>query len=228
MSGEHARPTVVFLHGMARSIRSMDRLRRQVERAGYATWARSYPSRRQPLESLARTVTDWILDDVGHAEVLGVTHSMGGILARHMSDMLPWRGLVMIAPPNQGSRVAALMRSRRLYRWFYGEAGQQLSDPAQWPGPPSPFAVIAGTRNLALGNPTSWMTRAMKAFPPDAQSDGTVSVEETRLRGMADFATVDASHTWILHHPETAEMVLRFLGDGRLNTGPTTSTRRAP
>ena len=193
----------------------MGRLRRRVERAGYPTWARSYPSR-QPLQQLAQTVAGWIRDDLGEAEVLGVTHSMGGILARHMGDLLAWRGLVMIAPPNQGSRLAAMMRRRRLYRWFYGEAGQQLSDPDTWPAPPKPFAVIAGTRSLALGNPTSWLSRALKTFPSEMPNDGTVSVAETRLAGLAEHATVDASHTWILDHPQTAEMVLGFLETGRL------------
>jgi len=210
-----SKPTVVFLHGMARTIRSMQRLRRRVEHAGYPTWARTYPSRRQPIQQLAQTVAGWILDDLGQGDVFGVTHSLGGILARHMGDLLPWRGLVMIAPPNGGSRVATMLRDRPLYRWLYGEAGQQLSAPDRWPAPPSPFAVIAGTRSLAAENPTSWMTRALKAFPPDAPNDGTVSVEETRLDCMADFATVDASHTWISEHPRTAEMVLSFLRTGR-------------
>ncbi len=220
MSGK---PTVVLLHGMARSRRSMGRLQRYIEQAGYPTWARSYPSRRLPLEGLAETVSGWIEDDLGRSDVVGVTHSMGGILARHMSELLPWRGLVMIAPPNRGSRVAAMMRKRSLFRWFYGQAGQQLSDPRSWPPPPAPYAVIAGTRGLALGNPTSWMTRGLRVFPPDVASDGTVAVDETRLDGMADFATVDASHTWILNHPHTLELVLQFLDTGRLAADSETS-----
>jgi hypothetical protein len=36
---------------------------------------------------------------------------------------------------------------------------------------------------------------------------------------MADFATVDASHTWIMNHPEVRAMVLEFLARGRLG-GP--------
>jgi len=31
---------------------------------------------------------------------------------------------------------------------------------------------------------------------------------------MADFATVDASHTWIMNHPEVRAMVLEFLRSG--------------
>jgi hypothetical protein len=42
-----------------------------------------------------------------------------------------------------------------------------------------------------------------------------VAVEETRLEGMADFATVDATHTWIVNNPEARRLVVRFLAKGR-------------
>jgi hypothetical protein len=56
-------------------------------------------------------------------------------------------------------------------------------------------------------------------MPRDEPSDGIVTVAETKLPGMADFATVDASHTWIMNHPEVRAMVLEFLARGRLG-GP--------
>lgn len=210
-------PTVVLLHGMARSSRSMARLRRLIEGAGYPTWARTYPSRRMPLQQLAETVAAWISQDLGSVPLLGVTHSMGGVLARHMAGLLPWRGLLMIAPPSRGSVVAARLHRRPLFRWFYGEAGQQLGSPDSWPAPPEPFAVIAGTRSLTLANPTSWLTRGLGLLPAEEPSDGTVSVQETRLPGAAGFATVQASHTWIMEHPRTRELVLRFLQTRRLS-----------
>ena len=42
-----------------------------------------------------------------------------------------------------------------------------------------------------------------------------MTVAETRLPGMSDFALVDASHTWILDHPRTGELVVQFLEHGR-------------
>jgi len=53
-------------------------------------------------------------------------------------------------------------------------------------------------------------------MPRDEPSDGIVTVAETRLEGMVDFATVDASHTWIMNHPQARAMVLEFLARGRL------------
>jgi hypothetical protein len=126
---------------------------------------------------------------------------------------LRWRRIVMLAPPNQGSATAAAFSGHPLFRWFYGPAGVALADGAAWPPPPAPFAVIAGTRRLHVGNPVSWT--APLRFPPDEPSDGTVTVAETRFPGMAAFATIDATHTFIMNHPRAAELAHEFLAHGR-------------
>jgi pimeloyl-ACP methyl ester carboxylesterase len=203
------KPTVVFLHGLGRTSRSLTSLRLAVERAGYETWARTYPSRRLSVDELAQHVAEQIRQDVGDKPLVGVTHSMGGILVRHMSDMLPWDGVVMIAPPNLGSRVAAGLHKRPLFRWFYGPAGQDLAQPSQWPTPPAPYAVIAGTAGRTVGNLPSWFLHRL--LPTDQAHDGTVTVTETRLPGMSAYAEVQASHTWLMNHPMTKELVLQFL-----------------
>ncbi len=210
-----ARPPVVFLHGLGRSKLSMLALRRHVERAGFRTWSRTYPSRKMTVVEAAKAIAEWIREDLGDVPVLGVTHSLGGILARHMRDLLTWRGLVMLAPPNRGSAVAARFQGSPLFRWFTGPAGIEMAVPRGWPPPPEPFAVIAGSCALSLVNPTSWLTRSLTVFGPDQPNDGTIAVAETRLPRMAAFATVEASHTWIMNDARTREMVLSFLTRGR-------------
>jgi hypothetical protein len=74
--------------------------------------------------------------------------------------------------------------------------------------------VIAGTRKLSLKNPTSWMTKVLKMFPPEAPHDGTLAVDETMHPAMADFTTVDATHTSIMNHPDAKRLVLLFLETG--------------
>lgn len=201
----------MFLHGLARTHRSLAGLRRHVARRGFDTWSHSYPSRRMALCDLAGSIADRIQRDLGDRPILGVTHSLGGILARHMADLLPWQGVVMMAPPNSGSRVAAALAEHPLLRWYFGPAGRALGRPDSWPDPPAPFAIIAGTRGPTIGNVPSWMIRALQLIPPGTPSDGTVTVEETRLPGMAAFAEVDASHTWMMNHPATRDLILHFL-----------------
>ena len=214
MSGP-ARPTVVLLHGLARTRYSLAGLRRYLERAGFPTWARSYPSRRRGIADAADQIADWLARDLpGGGPLVAVTHSMGGLVARHLASRVALQQIVMLAPPNHGSRVSRIYVRHPLYRWFFGPAGQELASfeaERGWPPLEVPFAVIAGTRGRAIANPTSWLTRARGHFTSDEAHDGTVAVDETALPGMAGFATVDASHTWIMNDRRARELVVRFL-----------------
>jgi pimeloyl-ACP methyl ester carboxylesterase len=193
----------------------MTGLRRFLEAQGYATWSRTYPSRRRRLADLADWVAAAIRRDLGDRPIIGITHSMGGIIARHLGKRLPWRGLVMMAPPNTGSRVAAALEDHPLYGRFFGPALADLADPSRWPPPPRPFAVIAGTRGASLGNIPSWLIRALSLIPAGELHDGTVTAAETRLPGMSGYAEVPASHTFMMNHPRTRELILEFLRERR-------------
>ncbi len=210
-----ARPTVVLLHGLIRTHRMLQGIQKQIEAAGYATWARTYPSTRMPITGLAARLTEQIRNEVGDGPLIGVTHSLGGILARHMTE-LNWAGLVMVAPPNGGSRAAAALKDRALYGAIYGKAGVQLADSNGWPVPTCPFAVIAGTRAVSMANPSSLALKLLRVFPAGVANDGTVAVDETRHAAMSEFATVDATHTWIMDHPRTQSLVLHYLAHGTL------------
>ena len=207
------KPLVVLLHGLARGHGSMARLGRALRAQGFETWSRTYPSRKHTLSYLAGALTDELIAAAGDRPLCAVTHSMGGIVVRHLGDpRLRWSRIVMIAPPNQGSLLAAGLVRNPLFRWFYGPAGAELADASTWPDPPAPFGVIAGTRSLALTNVTSWTMG--RRFPPGVRNDGTVAVDETRLAGMTAFAEVDATHTWIMNSPTVRDLVLAYLRDG--------------
>ena len=216
------KPLVALLHGLLRSSRSMARLARALEAEGYDTWLGGYPSQTLGIEACARRVAEALAPRAAGRPLFLVTHSMGGILARYIAGEvgeaagLSVRGVLMLAPPNAGSRLARRLGGLRVFHRLYGPAGQELgAEAAAWPVPTVPVAVIAGTHPRGL-NPTGWMSQVTGLIRGDEPSDGTVLVEETRLPGMVDFATVPASHTFIMDHPRVREMVLRFLRDGRL------------
>ncbi len=79
--------------------------------------------------------------------------------------------------------------------------------------------MVAGTRGPTWGNLPSWLIRGMRLMPAGEAHDGTVRVAETRLDGMVGFAEVDASHTFLMNHPATRELVSRFLKTGRFTDG---------
>jgi triacylglycerol lipase len=208
------KPLVVLLHGLARGQGSLAKLSRHLRAAGYETLARTYPSRRHSIADLAHDLRDWLVEHTHGRPISAVTHSMGGVIVRHLHDpRLDWRRIVMLAPPNRGSQIAAGLVRNPVFRWFYGPAGAELGSAAlAWPPPPAPCAVIAGTRGRALTNPSSWTVA--RRFPPGVRHDGTVAVDETKLDDLAAFAEVDATHTWIMNDPRVHALVVRYLDSG--------------
>lgn len=224
MSKRDETPGVVLLHGLARNAGSMHKLEQALRAAGFKnTRSYDYPSTSLPIAKLARRVASRIRQDFKERPVHAVTHSLGGILLRHIrDDRIRWRRLVMLAPPNRGSAVAAAMMTGA-FRWPFttlmGPAGGELgavtvpSAHRAWPFPPAPFAVIAGTRKRDVKNPTSVLV-SHRVFDDGVDHDGTVAVDETKLDGAAAFTTVDASHTTIMDEPEVHRLVTAFLQRG--------------
>lgn len=207
------KPLVVLLHGLARGRGSMEKLGSYLRAHELETWSHTYPSRRHSLAYLAEAMTELLVERAAGRPLYAVTHSMGGVIVRHLHDpRLRWERIVMLAPPNRGSRIAAGLVRNPVFRWFYGPAGIELADASRWPPPPASFAVIAGTRHLAVSNVTSWA--AGRWFATGTAHDGTVAVEETKLEGMAAFAEVDATHTWIMNVPRVQALVAAFLRTG--------------
>jgi triacylglycerol lipase len=207
------RPLVILLHGLARGRGSMAKLGVHLRKHGFETWSHTYPSRKHSISYLAGALTEQLVEAAQDRPLHAVTHSMGGVIVRHLHDpRLHWQRIAMLAPPNQGSQLAAGLASNALFRWFYGPAAAELADATRWPAPPAPFAVIAGTRPRAFTNVTSWTIG--RRFPAGMRHDGTVAVDETRLPGMAAFAEVDATHTWIMNAPEVHALVTRYLDTG--------------
>ncbi len=208
------KPLVVLLHGLARGHGSMARLGTYLRAHGFETCGRTYPSRRHSISYLAGEIADWISEHAGDRPVHAVTHSMGGVIVRHLHDpRIHWERIVMLAPPNRGSQLAAGLMRNPVFRWYYGPAGAELANGGQWPDPPAPFGVIAGTRSRALSNVTSWTVG--RRFSPETRNDGTVAVDETKLDGMSAFAEVDATHTWIMNDVRVQGLVVSYLRDGR-------------
>jgi len=205
---------VVLLHGLARTRRSLTKLERSLDAAGYRVQCLQYPSRDGgPDELVADLHAQLDACCAGAERVHFVTHSLGGILLRAylVKHELPQLGrVVMLAPPNRGTEYVDLFRDLRLFKWAFGPTALELgTDPQSLPNrlPPVNFelGVIAGTTGL---NPLSpWVVAA--------PNDGTVSVQSARIEGMSAFATVPASHSFIMSSPLAIELTLEFLRSGR-------------
>ncbi len=205
----------VLLHGMGRTSLSMRKLRKRLEALGRRCLALDYPSRFKNLAELGAHLTECIHKELGSNEKpCVITHSMGGVVVRFMPEQR-WQRLVLLAPPSQGSQVAQRLLDNRFFQRVFGPAGQEVAV-LDAPALRDPFAVVAGTRRVHPGNPISWVTHALEWIPRDEPSDGLILVRETRLAGMADFATIDATHTHIMNHESIPAMAVRFFETGRL------------
>ena len=180
---------------------------------GYDAVAISYPSSRGTIEEHAKGLAELLNRQEGTESVSFVTHSMGGLVVRNLlgrdgawKNRINIRRIVMIAPPNQGSAIARVIKDLPPYRLIYGEAGQELT-PAQVSRIPAiehSFAIIAGGKSDGRGfNPL---------LPGD--DDGTVAVDEARLEGAAGFLVVPEIHTLISNHPITIRATVNFLNYG--------------
>jgi hypothetical protein len=191
-------------------------MQRALERSGYFVANVDYPSRDYKIEMLApMAIEDGLAQcatNPGTSEVHFVTHSLGGILIRvYLADnAIDNLGrVVMLAPPNQGSVAVDELVQIPGFDWLNGPAGYQLgkgpeSVPLSLGVPNFDFAVIAGDRSI---DP---ITSAVLPNP----DDGRVSVSDTRLEGMRDFAVVPVSHAMIMQDRQVIRLVRNYLAYG--------------
>ena len=205
--------TVLLLHGLARDSSSMAALAERLESAGYAVANVDYPSTKGTPEELVGVVRGaYARCCAAASRVHFVTHSLGGILTRmFIAQGRPANlgRVVMIAPPNRGSEIVDLLGPLGLFgRWFGPTALALRTDAAgltQTLLPPDyEVGVIAG----------DWPVNPLGAAVIPGRDDGGVSVEGTKLDGMADFLTVHRSHGRIAGAPEVASQTLHFLRTG--------------
>lgn len=195
-----------MLHGLGRSPLAMVPLALRLRREGFLTFNLGYAAARRPLAEVAAEAAARIDAALAGADparpVHFVTHSLGGLLARHWLAERPERAagarLVQLAPPNQGARIASLVRALPLVRAIPGVTIDDLRAPE----PPAgvEVGVIAGL--------------ARAPWIPDP-SDGIVRVAETWHPAAQDWIELRHFHSFIMNGRDTARNAVSFLRTGR-------------
>jgi len=186
-------------------------LRRRLRQLGYRVRQFRYRSMMKGLDDNARRLSEFLRETEG--DVLHVVgHSMGGVLIRQVfeqyPDPRPGRLIVI------GSPLLDCWVGRRFYRmhpWLgrlmigktVADHISRSTDPV-WHGARD-FGVLAGTYRFGIG-------ALFKSLP--RPSDGVVLLDETRLQGIRDHATIRLNHFGMLFSKRCCVQIARFLATG--------------
>lgn len=207
---------VILLHGLGRGSGTWLRLAPALQDDGHRVVNLDYASTDFDIATLAEAVLpDAIATCPGTGAIHVVTHSMGGILLRQymaQADIPRFGRAVMIAPPNKGSEIVDTLGDLAAFEWINGPAGRQLgTGPDSVPNRLGPVTFEVGV----IAGSTAYNPIFDVMIP--GENDGKVSVESTRVAGMADHIVMDGGHTFIAMRRDVIDQVRAFLANGRFN-----------
>jgi len=199
---------VILLHGLWMRAFTLTMLRRRIERAGYTVHLFDYASvMHDPELSIAELLKR--ARALRGEKIHFVGHSLGGLMAlralKQVRD-LPGGRVVCLGSPLCGSQVARSVASLPGGSLLVGKSADILRDGLRrWDGPHA-VGAIAGRLPIGLGFVLGSL---------GSPHDGTVSVAETRLPGLADHCVVPATHMGLVFSDEAANQTVAFLRSER-------------
>ncbi|MEO6519876.1 MAG: alpha/beta hydrolase [Pseudoxanthomonas sp.] len=196
---------VLLLHGIWNAKAWLGLLARRLRAEGLEVEVFGYPSvLGGPEVAIPRLVAR--LRDSEPVTLLG--HSLGGLVALEAlrrEPNLPVTRIVCLGSPLRGSGAARTLAARSWTSPALGRSAPLLQRGFEcWEGQPQ-VGVVAGNVPHGLG-------RFFAGF--QGESDGTVSLEETRLPGLADHCVVACSHSGLVFSAEAARQAAHFLREG--------------
>jgi triacylglycerol lipase len=206
---------VILIHGFSRTKLSMSKLEEEFSKKDFDVVNRSYSTINTNIVGLASKLYDeFKIQKENYDKVYFVGHSLGGIIIccmMKMFNIFELDGVVLIASPVNGSSYTEYLVKNVIINTLLSPVIKEFLDKKHMSEickyPESNLMVIAGTKDLDIYNPNSWISQ----FVIEKPNDGTVTVEETKLPGMEKFITVDSTHTIIMKNSIVIDESIKFL-----------------
>ncbi|WP_210499430.1 esterase/lipase family protein [Vibrio crassostreae] len=202
------KPRVIILHGLGMHGIVMQPMALRFKLLGYETKVLSYNSYKINKAALFKKIDDAM--SATRPNIL-VGHSLGGVMSiQYMQDRKPSlervTHVVAVGSPLKGASVATKITDLGL-GFTLGNAYEIGLKPSEltWELP-QPLGSIAGTVPFGVRG----------LFVRDSQvSDGTVTVSETMVDGLADHLEYKATHTSLVYQGRTINLIDNFVRFGR-------------
>ncbi len=211
-----AKHKVYLVHGYGGLSLQFHKMYRAIRHEGYDVEKYSYKSISKDIDSIGmefyRKIESEHLDTVSF-----VTHSMGALVVRSMYRFIDTSSsfpvvsrIVMIAPPNRGSRVADFFSRVKMLHFILGPNIHNLTTDECIGACKYPIPHDTDIGVIIAGTGMSWgFNIFMKG-----DNDGLVSPESTVIGVEKEVVFVKSTHNFILYKREVIRRVISFLKRG--------------
>ena len=201
------REAVMLLHGLWLNRLAMQFLASKLQGAGFSAHTFGYPSMDEGLSENAAGLAKAIAAlPEGRIHLVG--HSLGGlVILRYLQDATDGRlgRAVLLGSPVAGSQAGARVAAHELGRPLLGRSAAIWETPPTW--------TLRGEVGMIAGSDQFGLAHLFVSLPGD--NDGVVTIEETRMPGLADHIVLPVSHSGMLFSSDVAAQIASFLRDGK-------------
>ncbi|ESP92310.1 MULTISPECIES: alpha/beta hydrolase [Pseudoalteromonas] len=192
---------IVVLHGLYMSGFVMQPLCTRLEKTGCEILNLSYNT----LDPNRQAIFNQIDQFIGDKPTAFVCHSMGGLVARdyltNASQQSQYvKKVITLGTPHKGSAIAKHMHDKGLDGLLKNSVEYLLSETNTWPFSARLYS-IAGDLPLGL----------MPLLQKGSRSDGTVLLDETKLKGMAEHKIFHRSHTTLIYSRSVMDYIIEVI-----------------
>lgn len=205
---------IILIHGLFMPGVAMIKLRNFFEEKGYTTTVFSYHTISETPEKSAEKLKV-LIESLGDDNAI-ICHSLGGLLTQKTLSMMEQpdqkvQKVISMGTPWQGASILTFMQQYRLD----GIVGKSLEillpkNQNEWQFPNIALGSIAGKSTMGA--------RILFAPGKKIPTDGTVTIEETKIKGMTDHTIIPVSHTGLIFSNLAAEKALQFIQENHFET----------